>query len=82
MVTFRNRPGYIFAAVVLATVGVVHRSRVVRWAGAVGIRGDGILADNMFVGWDSVIFWWYVFAFSRSFSDQLEFQVGLVVEAG
>ena len=39
MVMFRSRPGYIFAAVVHANVGAVHRSRVVRWVVAVGICG-------------------------------------------
>jgi ribose/xylose/arabinose/galactoside ABC-type transport system permease subunit len=61
---FRSRPGYIFAAVVLATVGVVHRSRVVRWVEAVGIGGGP--AESMSVGWGPISFWWYVFIFSRS----------------
>ena len=53
----------------VATVGALHRSRVVRWAGAVGIRGDGIPPDRVFVGWGPVIFRWYVSVFNPSFSD-------------
>ena len=69
MVPFSKRPVHIFAATVLATVGAVHRSRVGRWAGAVGIWRGGIPADNVFVGWDPVIFRWYVSIFNRIFSD-------------
>ena len=40
----------------LAAVGAVPRSRVVRWAGSVGIRESVALAVRMFVGWSLVDF--------------------------
>jgi hypothetical protein len=57
----------------------VHRSRIVRWAGSVGVREGVASVVRMFVGWSLVDFWWYVVVFNRSISVYLEFPVGLVV---
>ena len=68
MVLFRGRRIYIFAAAVLAAVGAVHRSRVVRWAGAVGVREGVFPADRMIVGWGPISLLWYVVVFNRRIS--------------
>jgi len=72
-------PVYIIFAVVRASVGAVHRSRVASREGAVGIRRDVFPAVRMFVGWGPVSFWWCVFIFNSRISVYLEFPVGLVV---
>ena len=65
MVMFRMHRVYIFAAVVLVAVGAVHRSRVVRWTGAVGVRECIFPAVRMFVGWGHDVFGWYMGVFNR-----------------
>ena len=50
MVIFLGHQVNIFFAVVRATVGAVHRSRVVSREGAVGIRRVDFPAVRMFVG--------------------------------
>ena len=62
---FCGRRVYIFAAAVFAAVGAVHRSRVVRWVGAVGVHEGVASAVRMFVGWSPVDFWWYVVVLNR-----------------
>jgi hypothetical protein len=56
VVMFRRRPFYIFAAVVLATVGAVHRSRVVSRRGVSDFRKDVILVYCLHVGWGRGMF--------------------------
>ena len=65
MVVFRSRRSYIFVALVLATVGVAHRSRVVSREGLVGFRKDVILVNCLHVGWVRGMFRWYVFDCNR-----------------
>ena len=65
MVMVIGRLVYIFFAVVRATVGAVHRSRVVSQRRAVSIRGAVIYALCCFVGWGRGISCWYVFVCNR-----------------
>ena len=68
MVMFCSRRVYIFAAIMLVAVGAVHRSRVVRWTGAVGVREGVFPAARMFVGWSHDDSWWYMGVFNRRIS--------------
>jgi hypothetical protein len=68
MMMFCGRRVYIFAAVMLVVVGAVHRSCVVRWTRAVGVREGDFPAVRMFVGWSHNDFWKYVGVFNRRIS--------------
>ena len=51
MMMFYSRRVYIFPAVVFVAIGAVHRSRVVRWTGAVSVREGDFPTVRVFVGW-------------------------------